>query len=212
MIVCLSGLQSVGGLSTWGATIIKSLGFTSTRANLLNAPAPIVGCFLGLALGWAVDRYKRFGYAIIFAAAWTLAGVIALYKLLILQKGSWSFYGASFFTMAAPIWQPINVTWLSLNYKTPQQRAVAYAMYIGCSNLGGAYGNQVFRGSDAPLYRTAWAACIALGAVWLATLIIQTGAFIFVNKRAAKKADIEGSEAAEGLYVDRKGRSWKLYW
>ena len=26
-------------------------------------------------------------------------------------------------------WQPINVTWLSLNQKTPQQRAVAYAVY-----------------------------------------------------------------------------------
>lgn len=70
LIVCLSGLQSVGGLTTWGATIIKSLGFTAIRANLLNAPAPIAGCFLGLALGWAVDRYKRFGYAIILAAVW----------------------------------------------------------------------------------------------------------------------------------------------
>ena len=79
LIVCLSGLQSVGGLTTWGATIIKSLGFTAIRANLLNAPAPIAGCFFGLALGWAVDRYKRFGYAIMFAAVWTIVGIIAVY-------------------------------------------------------------------------------------------------------------------------------------
>ncbi len=26
-------------------------------------------------------------------------------------------------------WQPINVSWLSLNFKSPQQRAIAYAVY-----------------------------------------------------------------------------------
>lgn len=26
-------------------------------------------------------------------------------------------------------WQPINVTWLSLNFKSPQKRAIAYAVY-----------------------------------------------------------------------------------
>lgn len=79
LIVCLSGLQSVNGLSTWGATIIQSLGFNRTRANLLNAPGPILGSLTGFALSFVVDRYKRFGYAIIFAAVWTLAGLIALY-------------------------------------------------------------------------------------------------------------------------------------
>lgn len=79
LVVCLSGLQSVNGLSTWGATIIQSLGFTRTRANLLNAPGPILGSLTGFALSAVVDRYKRFGYAIIFAAIWTLASLIALY-------------------------------------------------------------------------------------------------------------------------------------
>lgn len=78
-IVCLSGLQSVGGLTTWGATIIKSLGFTDIRANLLNAPAPIASCLVGLAVASLVDRYKFFSLAIMFSAVWTIAGLIALY-------------------------------------------------------------------------------------------------------------------------------------
>lgn len=79
LIVCLSGLQSAGGLSTWGATIIQSLGFTSIRANLLNAPAPVLASLFGLVLSWFVDRNKRFGYTIMFVAVWTLVGLIALY-------------------------------------------------------------------------------------------------------------------------------------
>ncbi|KAI0897789.1 MFS general substrate transporter [Annulohypoxylon nitens] len=212
LIICLSGLQSAGGLSTWGATIIQSLGFTSIRANLLNAPAPVLASILGLILSWFVDRYKRFGYTIGFAAAWTMAGLIALYKLPVTTKASWSFYAAYVVTVAAPSWQPLNVTWLSLNSKTPQKRAIAYAVYIGCSNLGGTYGNQVFRGSDAPLYRRAWAACLALGAVWIATLIVQVSLFKWSNRRFAKKVRDDPSLEAEALYTDRRGRKYKYYW
>ena len=79
------------GLGTWGGVIIKSLGFTAIRANLLNVPAPIVGALLGLALAWQVDKRKRFGYAILFVALWSLAGFIALYvrNTEYFHPGSW---------------------------------------------------------------------------------------------------------------------------
>ena len=85
LLVCLSGLQSINGLATWGATIIKSLGFTSIQANLLSAPSPILASIFGFTLAIFVDKYKRFGYAIMFAAIWTLAGLIALYVSLWIQ-------------------------------------------------------------------------------------------------------------------------------
>ncbi|KAF3063748.1 hypothetical protein GL218_02507 [Daldinia childiae] len=102
LIICLSGLQSAGGLQTWGATIVQSLGFTSIRANLLNAPAPIISALFALVLSWFVDRYKRFGYTIMFAAVWTMAGLIALYNLPVTTEASWSFYAAYVVTVAAP--------------------------------------------------------------------------------------------------------------
>ncbi|ORY12218.1 hypothetical protein BCR34DRAFT_451605, partial [Clohesyomyces aquaticus] len=115
-LVCLSGLQPVNGLSTWGATIIKSLGFSSIRANLLSIPGPILASLLGLVLAFYVDRFKRVGYAIAFAAVWTLAGLIALFvKTSSDTKESWSFYATLVFVQAAPGWQPLNFAWLSLN-------------------------------------------------------------------------------------------------
>ncbi|KAH6654748.1 major facilitator superfamily domain-containing protein [Truncatella angustata] len=212
LIVCLSGLQAVNGLSTWGATIIQSLGFSSVRANLLNSPAPLLASIFGVALASVVDRTKRFGYAIIFVAIWTLAGLIALYHLPVTTKSSWSFYAAYVVTQASPSWQPINVTWLSLNTKTPQQRAIAYAIYIGCSNLGGTYGNQVFRGSDAPLYRKAWAACLALGAVWLAVVLLQTIAFRIASYRYSRRIGNAPELEPRTLYYDKQGRAHRYYW
>ncbi|KAL5408500.1 hypothetical protein PMIN03_006469 [Paraphaeosphaeria minitans] len=212
LLACLSGLQSVNGLSTWGATIIKSLGFTSIRANLLSAPPPIIASLGGLALSVYVDRCKRFGYAIMFTAVWTMAGLIALFHLPVTEKGSWSFYAALVITNAAPSWQPLNVTWLSLNSKSPQHRAIAYAVYIGCSNLGGTYGNQVFRGSDAPLYRNAWIACLSLGAVWLAVVILQVLGFKIANGKHAKRKAEGHEDEQESLYIDEKGRRHLYYW
>ncbi|KAJ5869501.1 hypothetical protein N7455_004442 [Penicillium solitum] len=212
LIVCLTGLQSTNGLSTWGATIIKSLNFSAIRANLLNAPGSLLGAIFGIVLSAFVDRYSRFGYAIALSAVWTLAGLIALYSLPVTSKASWSFYAAYLVTQSAPNWQPINVTWLSLNFKTPQKRAVAYAVYIGCSNLGGTYGNQVFRASDAPLYHTAWIACISLGAVWLAGIITQTFGFQWANRAFAKKLVDDPELESEVTHIERNGRKYRYYW
>ncbi|XDG02212.1 hypothetical protein ABKA04_001827 [Annulohypoxylon sp. FPYF3050] len=206
LIICLSGLQSAGGLSTWGATIIQSLGFTSIRANLLNAPAPVLASIFGLILSCFICTFMA-----LFVPS-ELLDVNKTKKLPVTTKVSWSFYAAYVVTNAAPSWQPLNVTWLSLNSKTPQKRAIAYAVYIGCSNLGGTYGNQVFRGSDAPLYRRAWAACLALGAVWIATLIVQVSLFKWSNRRFAKKVRDDPSLEAEALYTDRRGRKHRYYW
>lgn len=125
LITCLSGLQSVNGLSTWGTTIIKSLGFSSIRANLLNAPGSLLSAIFAIGLSATVDRYNRFGYPILFAGVWTLAGLVALYVCLpsyqlsntgvrihvlifnrqslpVQSESSWSFYAAYLITQAAP--------------------------------------------------------------------------------------------------------------
>ncbi|OJJ04012.1 hypothetical protein ASPVEDRAFT_891270 [Aspergillus versicolor CBS 583.65] len=207
LITCLSGLQSVNGLSTWGTTIIKSLGFSSIRANLLNAPGSLLSAIFGIGLSAIVDRYNRFGYPILFAGVWTLAGLIALYSTFV--SNSFSRVSGLIKTRSpsqcTP--RPINVTWLSRNFATPQKRAVAYAVYIGCSNLGGTYGNQVFRASDAPQYRTAWIACISLGAVWLAVTLLQIIAFKWANWRIERTLT-----NGDSVYTDGRESKYRYYW
>ncbi|WVQ82083.1 hypothetical protein IAT38_004211 [Cryptococcus sp. DSM 104549] len=187
LIMCLSGLQAGNGAGAWSGTILKSLGFTSVKANLLLVPGPIFNGFSSVALAHFGDKYDRRGIFIFFSSIWTLAGLIALYKLPILSGGNWGFYAAMVVTAAAPSWQAFNVTWVALNARTPAERSITYAVYIGCSNLGGVYGNQVFRANDAPLYRRAWAATMALGAIWSAFTLAQIVQYQWSNKIKDRK-------------------------
>lgn len=51
--------------------------------------------------------------------------------------------------------------------------------------------------SDAPLYRKAWAACLSLGAVWLAVTIFQTIQYALSNRAISKREkDAEKIDAA----------------
>ncbi|KAK4688629.1 hypothetical protein P7C73_g1472, partial [Tremellales sp. Uapishka_1] len=59
-------------------------------------------------------------------------------------------------------------------------------LLLGCSNLGGVYGNQVFRANDKPLYRRAWAAVLSLAAIWVAFTIGQILQYGLSNRRKEK--------------------------
>ncbi|KAL1412249.1 hypothetical protein Q8F55_003260 [Vanrija albida] len=187
LIMCLSGLQAGQGAGAWSGTILQSLGFTAINANLLLVPGPIFSGLSSIALAHFADKWDRRGYPILFVALWTLAGLIALYKLPILSGGNWGFYAAMVVTAAAPVWQSYNVTWVALNARSPAERSITYAVYIGCSNLGGVYGNQVFRQNDKPLYRRAWAAVLSLGVIWTVFTAVQIVQYELSNRAKEKK-------------------------
>ena len=125
--------------------------FTSLiGANLLNLPAPLITIIVSLIVAAWVDKYKKYGYSIIFIAVWVLSGLIALYvshpiscinrhwtladptqqHLPVTERGAWSFYAAYVFTQSGPAWQAIHITWVSLNARTPQQRSITLALYV----------------------------------------------------------------------------------
>jgi hypothetical protein len=74
------------------------------------------------------------------------------------------------------------------------------AFYMSASNASDIYGQQVFRAKDAPLYRTAWSACIGLAASWLALTIVQQIQYIISNKKKAARWDAM-SETEQKEYV-----------
>lgn len=84
-------------------------------------------------------------------------------------------------------WHPLNATWLSLNQKTPQQRAIAMAMFVMAANLGGLIGSQLLRANDAPTYPTGFRVTVCLVAFGNACAIFQHFQYRWSNKRNEKK-------------------------
>ena len=58
---------------------------------------------------------------------------------------------------------------------------------------------EIFRGSDAPLYRKAWAGCLSLGSIWLAGTILQTLQYRWSNETKQELVRVVGCQCEIGL-------------
>ncbi|GLI81670.1 hypothetical protein PoHVEF18_010057 [Penicillium ochrochloron] len=67
----------------------------------------------------------------------------------------------------------LNVGWLSVYCRTPQERSVAMALVVMAANCAGISGSQIFRTSDAPKYvHGLTAICALAGASWALAAIL----------------------------------------
>ncbi|KAJ9285544.1 hypothetical protein DTO021C3_6936 [Paecilomyces variotii] len=115
----------------------------------------------------------------------------------------WNRYAAIVFATATnSMVHIINVGWLSVNCRSPQQRSIAMALIIMAANAAGISGNQVFRTQDAPLYLHAFTAMLCLAAVCLATVIGQMFWYMWSNRQMAKSGTVPTVQAkTEGIEI-----------
>ncbi|KAJ5985803.1 hypothetical protein N7522_012999 [Penicillium canescens] len=162
------GIVNTGYASSFFTpTILKQLGWTSVRAQVMSIPIYIVATVIALATAFASDRLRhRF--------AFTLTGCIIAtigYVILICQKSVP--VGARYFALYAItgggyMTQPILMGWLSNNMGGHYKQSIASAMQIGFGNCGGLVASNVFFDSEAPTYATGFG--VSLGMVWICGL------------------------------------------
>ncbi|KAJ5166933.1 uncharacterized protein N7482_005714 [Penicillium canariense] len=159
------GIVNTGyATSFFTPTILRQLGWTSVRAQVMSIPIYIVATVIALVTALVSDRLRhRF--------AFTLCGcVIATigYVILICQKSVP--VGARYFALYAItgggyMTQPILMGWLSNNMAGHYKQSIAAAMQIGFGNCGGLVASNIFFDSEAPTYRTGFG--VSLGMVWI---------------------------------------------
>lgn len=214
MAINILSLAPKGGLQLYSPSIIKSLGFSTSKANALNSVANYGVIVLSFLVSWASDRTKVRGpwcfaagsYSLLFAGVlWSLPATSDKWKkyamLTVLNSGN-------------AVSQGLNDAWLSSNCKTPQQRSVGLAMAVMGSNLGGLAGQQLFRSNDAPEYRNGFLAIICLYAAALVVVALLTGLYMHQNRQLAKEAqaaaaDVE-SETQSGPVVHRDNWRYEI--
>lgn len=84
-------------------------------------------------------------------------------------------------------WHPINATWLSLNQKTPQHRAIAMAMFAMASNVGALVGSQLLRANDSPRYPIGFRVGVCLVALGTAAAVFQHFQYRWSNRKNEEK-------------------------
>lgn len=174
-------------------TITKSMGYTTTKAQLMSAPPYLAGAVATLLAGRLSDRLKwrmpfiavpctliLIGYAVIVSLHGELAShIAATYVGIVIAL-----------TGIYPI-QPATQAWNANNLAPAGRRAVGVGMLSTIGNLGSILGSFMYLESEAPRYPTGFGISLALGAAGLVCSLVLELSFKRDNDRRARMSEEE---------------------
>ena len=159
------GVVNTGySVSFFTPTILKQLGWTAVRAQVLSIPIYVVACAIALITAVCTDRLRH-------RYAFTMIGVLVAtvgYVILLAQKSvhvSVRYFAVYLITSGAYITQPITLTWLANNMGGHYKRSVSTAVQIGLGNAGGIVASNIYITKQAPTYPVGFG--VSLGLLWL---------------------------------------------
>jgi MFS family permease len=129
------------GISLFLPTIIRSLGYTSSTAQLLTVPIYITASVLAVAVAWFSDRYgKRFPFILVCLI------IMAVGFIMCISSTKAGVIYAGVFIAACALYPafPGNITWLSNNLAGSTKRATGQAIQIAMGNLAGGKSSFVY--------------------------------------------------------------------
>ncbi|KAL7271216.1 hypothetical protein RUND412_006042 [Rhizina undulata] len=157
---------AVQSFSLFLPTILKDLGWTATRAQLLTVPPYVVACAWAILVAWLSDRHRKRG---IYIFGCTILVIIG-YVILITVNSPNIKYMAVFFVAAGAF--PLGSAFLSWglnNAAGPSIRAVSGGYIVSVGTCGAILSTWTYIPSDAPRYITGHS--INLGAECCAAVI-----------------------------------------
>jgi len=176
-------------LSLFLPTIIKDLGYTAARAQLLSVPPYALATILTLLWAYSSEKaHKRAPFAIVSS----VVGIVG-YVMLISNTDPTNRPGLSYagtFFAAAGIYPStaLSLAWPANNVSGQTKRAVASAMQISIGNLGAVLGTQLYRPSTAPRYLVGHG--FALG--YLAANVVVTTVIWWYLRRENRRREETG--------------------
>ncbi|KAL7275393.1 hypothetical protein RUND412_001671 [Rhizina undulata] len=175
-------------------SIIKELGYSSTRAQLLSVPPYVVACILTITVGWLSDRYNKRG---LFNIGTSLLGVIGFGILVGSQNAALSYVAV--FLGAMGIYPCIanTITWVSNNVEGVYKRGVTLGFVIGWGNLNGVMSSNIYRARDAPHYTLGHA--VVLGYLSIGLLGGSILNYVMLSRENDKRQRGERDHWIEGL-------------
>ena len=148
-------------------TILKQLGWTAVRAQILTVPIYIVSCIITILVAYCSDRVRhRYGF--------TMLGILVAtvgYAILLAQRHVpvvLRYIAVYLVTAGGYITQPVCLAWLSNNMSGHYKRSMGTAMQVGVGNLGGIVASTVYIPTQAPTFALGYG--VSLGLLWLCGL------------------------------------------
>ncbi|KAG8751002.1 hypothetical protein FRC12_012648 [Ceratobasidium sp. 428] len=128
-------------------TIIKNMGYTNEKSQLMTVPPYVAACICTIAAGKIADTHKKRGPYMIFFCLLAIAGFTMLISS---QKPGIQYAGTFLAAMGVYPNVPMGVAWNGNNIGGSTKRGVGLAMHVGFGNLGGVIGAFIYRSKNAP--------------------------------------------------------------
>ncbi|EXL45949.1 hypothetical protein FOCG_11943 [Fusarium oxysporum f. sp. radicis-lycopersici 26381] len=180
-------------------TILRQLGWTSIRAQIMSIPIFLFATVCALISAIASDKTRHRSGFILIGCLFTTVGYVILLNMMSVSVGIR--YMALFFIVAGGyIAQPIVLVWVSNNMAGHYKLGVASAMQIGIGNVGGIIASNIFVTTQAPTYPLGFG--LGLGLVWLCGL--SSLVFLLYIRRENRLRDEGKRDHRYGLPEDER--------
>jgi sugar phosphate permease len=210
MVIYMGCDMPLYAFSLFLPTIIKELGYTTTKAQLLTVPPYAAAAILTISIGYIADRTKQRGLCNIFVSFLGIAGFA-------MQLGS-QHAGVKYagtFLGALGIYPCIanTISWVSNNIEGVYKRGVVLGFVIGWGNINGIVSSNIYY--QAPKYTQGHAVvmaymivCLLGGSVLLRFLLARENDARRAGKRdhwtegmTEKEAEILGDKRPDFIYT-----------
>ncbi|KAB5590086.1 transport protein [Ceratobasidium theobromae] len=149
-IIYLGGAIPVYAFSLFIPQIIKDLGYTAAKAQLMSTPPYCLAMFVAFAAAYFSDKVGRRAPFVMGLQLISITG----YTMIRATSDARVAYTGIFLTCSGVYSTvPCLISWVSNNVGGDTKRAVVLAMMIGIGNLGGICSSFVYRAHDAPRYK-----------------------------------------------------------
>lgn len=148
-------------------TILKQLGWTSVRAQVMSIPIYIAAATFAVVAALLSDKLRhRFTFIIVGCLIATI-GYAVLLSMDSVPVGA-RYFALYAISCGGYIAQPITLVFLANNVSGHYKRAVSSALQIGLGNIGGIIASNIYLPQQAPRYPTGFGT--GLGFIWVTVL------------------------------------------
>lgn len=201
----LSSLIACTGLKFTMPSITKSMGYTSTQAQLLTVPPYVAGAISAVILSKLSDRAAIRAPFIVAQMAVIAVGFAILLPLApqISRHIAACYIGVVLICIGQYPTNPAGSAWLSSNLAGENKRAMGIALNIALGNSGGLVGSYMFLENEAPGYVTGFSIGLVFSVITVFSTIVLAWSYWRTNKQ---RAAMDLDEIRETYTAEQKAR------
>ncbi|OJJ47531.1 hypothetical protein ASPZODRAFT_63825 [Penicilliopsis zonata CBS 506.65] len=172
-----------GGISTFGALIIKNFGYDSFTTILFNIPFGAVQLVATMGGAWLATKLKVKGPILIFLCLFPIAGCVMLLQIPHTAANRGALLAGYYLISVYPGITPLVYSWSAANTAGETKKKVTTGIFIIGQSAGNIIGPNLYTTAEAPLYRRGLISNLALFCVLIVLCSMNMAYLFFLNKK-----------------------------